>query len=177
MSRFWMAASALTVVLATLLVRATAANQAGSGTPGSFTGQVVSAAGALVVGGAASNPGHPVAGATVHLVPVTAIDVSTRMTASAIYAPPFTAEAYDEPLEDAIRIRGREFPQSRTNARGGFAIANVPDGRYFIHVTPGPNDTEHLPGGDRSRQSYALSDIRGRSMTIELSSRPSASAR
>src|SRR6188768_2403812 len=104
--RFWMAASTLTVALAVLMVRATAANQAGpaASRSGSFTGQVVSASGALTVGGAATNPGHPVVGATVHLVPVTAIDVSTRMTASAIYAPPFTAEAYDEPLEDAIRL-------------------------------------------------------------------------
>jgi Doubled CXXCH motif (Paired_CXXCH_1) len=177
--RFWMAASTLTVALAVLMVRATAANQAGpaAGRSGSFTGQVVSASGALTVGGAATNPGHPVVGATVHLVPVTAIDVSSRMTASAIYAPPFTAEAYDEPLEDAIRLRGKEFPQSTTNARGDFVIANVPDGRYFVHVTPGPNDTEHLPGGDRSRQSYAVSDIRGQSMTIKVSSRPSANAR
>ena len=176
---FWMIASALTAVLAALMVRAAAANQDGpeSGLNGSFRGQVLSASGALVVGGPASNPGHPVVGATVHLVPVTAIDTSTPMTASAIYAPPFTAEAYDEPLEDAIRLRGKAFPQSTTNARGDFVIANVPDGRYFIHVTPEPNDTEHLPGGDRSRQSYAASDIRGRSMTIKVSSRPSANAR
>ena len=105
------------------------------------------------------------------------LDFEPRMTASAIYAPPFTAEAYDEPLEDAIRLRGKGFPQSTTNARGDFVIANVPDGRYFIHVTPGPADTEHLPGGDRSRQSYAASDIRGQSMTITVSSHPSANAR
>src|SRR4029450_2292473 len=168
--RFWMAASALTVVLAALMGRARAANQAGQGSrlTSSFTGQGGSAAGGLVVGGAATNPGHPVVGATVHLVPVTAIDVSSRMTASAIYAAPYPAEAYDEPLEDAIRLRGKEFPQSTTNARGDFVIANVPDGRYFIHVTPASNDTEHLPGGDRSRQSYAASDVRGQSMTIKV---------
>ena len=59
--RFWMAASTLTVALAVLMVRATAANQAGpaASRSGSFTGHVVSASGALVVGGAASNPGHP----------------------------------------------------------------------------------------------------------------------
>ena len=177
--RFWMAASVLTVVLAALMARATAAGQAGPAASriGSFTGQVISASGAVAVGGTGSNPGHPVVSATVHLVPVTAIDVSTRMTASAIYAPPFTAEAYDEPLEDASRLSGKEFPQGTTNARGDFVIANVPDGRYFIHVTPGPNDTEHLPGGDHSRQSYAASDVRGQSMTIKLSSSPSPNAR
>jgi predicted CXXCH cytochrome family protein len=164
--RFWMAASVLAVILATLMARGTAADQAGSAVSGSsaFTGQVVSA-------------DHPVVGATVHLVPVTAMDLSTRMTASAIYAPPYPAEVYDEPLEDAIRLRGREFPQSATDARGNVVIANVPDGRYFIHVTPGPNDTEHLPGGDRSRQSYLAQGIRGQSMTIKLSSRPSPKAR
>ena len=177
--RFWMAASVLTVALAALMARATAAGQAGPAASriGSFTGQVVSASGAVAVGGTGSNPGHPVVSATVHLVPVTGIDVSTRMTASAIYAPPFTAEAYDEPLEDAIRLSGKEFPQATTNVRGDFVIANVPDDRYFIHVTPAPNDTEHLPGGDHSRQSYAASDVRGQSMTIKLSSSPSPNAR
>ena len=53
-----------------------------------FAGQVLSASGALVVGGDGVNPGHPVTGAKVLSVPVTAIDVTTRMTASAIHALP-----------------------------------------------------------------------------------------
>ena len=71
-----MAASLLTVMLitASMFPAAGAANQAARR---AFAGQVVSASGALSVGGAAANPGHPVAGATVHLVPTTAIDVTT----------------------------------------------------------------------------------------------------
>ena len=178
--RFWVAASLLTVILMALTLRSTAAgNQADRATSqrGPFTGQVLSASGALAVGGAPANPGHPVAGATIHLVPVTAIDVTTRMTASAIYAPPYPAEAYDEPLEDAIRLRGAGFPQSTTDARGNFVVSKVPDGKFFIHVTPGPKDTEHLPGGDQSRRSYVAEELRGRSMTIKVSSSPSAAAR
>ena len=99
------------------------------------------------------------------------------MTASAIYAPPYPAEAYDEPLEDAIRLRGAGFPQATTDARGNFVIANVPDGKFFVHVTPGPKDAEHLPGGDQSRRSYPAEQLRGQSMTIKVSSSPSAAAR
>jgi hypothetical protein len=117
------------------------------------------------------------AGATVHLVPVTAIDITTRMTASAIYASPFPAEAYDEPLEDAIRLRGAGFPQATTDARGNFVFANVPNGKFFIHVTPNSKDTEHLPGGDQSRRSFQAEELRGRSKTIKLSSNPSPAAR
>ena len=82
---FGLAASLLTVMLITgsMLPAAGAANQAAGS---AFAGQVVSASGAMFVGGAATNPGHPVAGATVHLVPITAIDITTPMTASAIYA-------------------------------------------------------------------------------------------
>ena len=133
---------------------------------GAFTGQALSASGAAGVGGA-----------TIHLVPVAAIDLTTPMTASAIYAPPFPAEAYDEPLEDAIRQRGSEFPQATTDSVGNFIIQNVPEGRFFIHVTPGPEDTEHLPGGDQSRRSYSAEQLRGRSMTIRVSSSASPSAR
>ncbi len=111
--------------------------------PTEFSGQVVSASGALVVGGEATNPGHPVVGATVHLVPTTAIDITTQMTASAIYAPPYPAEFYDEPLEDAIRLGGTNFPQSTTDSQGEFVITNMPDGKFFIHVTPAAEDTEH----------------------------------
>jgi hypothetical protein len=178
--RFWLAVSLLSaILLAEVILRGTAASWAiqTTGQAGQFRGQVLSASGAVVVGGAAANPGHPVTDAAIHLVPVTAIDVATRMTASAIYAPPYPAEAYDEPLEDAIRLRGAVFPQSTTDSRGNFVIANVPDGRFFIHVTPGPKDTEHLPGGDQSRRSYSAEQLRGQSMKIELSSSPSAAAR
>ena len=132
---------------------------------------------ASVVDRAPANPGHPVAGATIYLIPITAIDVTTPMTASAIYAPPYPAEAYDEPLEDAIRLQGATFPQSTTDAQGNFTIADVPDGRFFVHVTPGPKDAEHLPGGDQSRRSFRAAELRGQSMTIKVSSSPSASAR
>jgi predicted CXXCH cytochrome family protein len=121
--------------------------------------------------------GGPVAGATVHLVPVTAIDTTTRITASSIYAAPYPAEAYDEPLEDAIRLRGNEFSQATTDTRGNFTIDSVPDGRFFIHVTPAAGDASHLPGGDRSRQSYSAGNLRGQSMTIRLSSSATAAAR
>ena len=127
--------------------------------------------------GQVSSAGHPVAGAMVHLVPVTAIDATTRLTASAIYAAPFPAEAIDEPLEDAIRLRGAVFPQTTTDAQGAFLVAAVPDGKYFVHITPAPEDAEHLPGGDRSRQSYPAEQLRGQSMAIRVSSRPSGAAR
>jgi hypothetical protein len=156
--RFW---------LATLLLTLTATTQAQqpSVQAGQFRGQVSSAS------------GRSAAGATIHLVPVTAIDVTTPMTASSIYAPPYPAEDYDEPLEDAIRLRGTGFPQATTDARGNFVIPNVPDGRFFIHVTPNPKDLEHLPGGDLSRRSYGAGQLRGGSMTIKVSSRPSPAAR
>ena len=128
--------------------------------PAEFSGRVVSASGALVVGGEATNPGHPVVGATVHLIPATAIDVTTQMTASAIYAPPYPAELYDEPLEDAIRLRGTDFPRATTDAQGEFVIPTVPDGTFFVHVTPSPDDAEHLPGGDQSRRSYPAELLR-----------------
>lgn len=159
--RFWLVVALLGAVLAgQVMLRAAATAQ-----PGRIAGQVVGASGAAV------------AGAIVHLIPVTAIDVMTRMTASAIYAPPYPAEAYDEPLEDTIRRQGAGFPQATTDARGQFAISSVADGRFFVHVTPAAGDAEHLPGGDQSRQSHAADTLRRQSMTIRLSSRPSAAAR
>jgi predicted CXXCH cytochrome family protein len=142
-----------------------------------FRGQVVSAVLSGASGAAANANGHPVVGATVHLVPVTAIDTTTPITASAIYAPPYPAEAADEPLEDAIRLKGMSFPRAVTDARGQFVFATVPDGSFFVHVTPADGDVEHLPGGDVSRQSYAAGRLRGQSMTLKLSSHPSAAAR
>jgi hypothetical protein len=151
------------VIVIGIILAASPASQARQ--TNAFSGQVV------------IRPGSPVAGATVQLVPVSAIDVSTRMTASSIYAAPFPAEAYDEPLEDAIRLRGKEFPQSVTDARGNFSIPNIPDGKFFVHVTPASTDKQHLPGGDQSRKSLLADQLRGRSMTITLSGNPSANAK
>jgi hypothetical protein len=144
--------------------------------PSSFSGKVLSAAGAVVVGGDASNPGHPVVAATVYLVPTTAMDLSTKMTASAIYAAPYPAEAYDEPLEDAIRLKGSEFPQAMTDGQGNFRIEAVPDGNFFVHVTPAVDDREHLPGGDHSRNAYSVQQLSSEALTIEVSSSPSTTA-
>jgi hypothetical protein len=179
--RFWEATFVVASLLATLfMIRSALATspvpQASSQTR-QFRGQVLSASGASVAGGPSTNRGRPVTGATVHLVPVTAMDLTSRMTASSIYAAPYPAEAYDEPLEDTIRLRGKDFPQATTDAQGNFVIPNVPDGKFFVHVTPEARDTEHLPGGDQSRRSVPADSLRGRSMTIELSSSPSASAR
>src|SRR5262245_16494302 len=100
-----------------LIVRGTAepiAKQQATSEVGQFSGQVV------------ANAGRPIAGATIHLVPVTAIDLTSRITASSIYAPPYPAENYDEPLEDAIRLKGSTFAQAKTDDRGNFVIASVP---------------------------------------------------
>ncbi|HVQ64829.1 MAG TPA: hypothetical protein VMT78_09860, partial [Terriglobia bacterium] len=106
----WEGSLIVTSILITLFmirsVVATAPVQQPTAQSNPFRGRVVSSAGAAVVGGPSTNPGHPVAGATVYLVPVSAMDLTTRITASAIYAAPFPAEAHDEPLEDAIRLRG-----------------------------------------------------------------------
>jgi hypothetical protein len=176
--RWWLATWVVSMTLAAVVLRAIAAtgqNASATSPHRPFTGRVVSASGGSA--GATVNPSRAVAGASVHLVPVTAIDVTTRMTASAIYEAPFPAEAYDEPLEDAIRLRGGAFPRTTTNASGQFVFTSVPDGKFFIHVTPSANDAEHLPGGDQSRASHAADELRGRSMTIVLSSRPTSTAR
>ncbi len=132
---FWLVFCGLTALLVSaVLGAAPEATQPGrtAGPAGGFAGVVVSASAAPMAGRAAADPGHPVSGATVHLVPVTAIDTTTPMTASAIYAAPFPAEAYDEPLEDAIRAGGAGFPQATTDAQGRFAIAS----RARRHLLP-----------------------------------------
>ena len=179
--RSWTKALLTLVVVWAVSVTAGTQTSRGQRSPtrqaGQFRGQVVSASGAMAVGGPATNPGHPVANATVYLVPVAAIDTTTRITASAIYAAPYPAEAVDEPLEDTIRLRGTGFPRATTDPQGAFVIETVPDGTYFVHITPDPQDAEHLPGGDHSRQSYTAEQLRSQPMTIKVSSRPSAAAR
>lgn len=118
------------------------------------------------------NPvGVPLVGAKVYLVPATSINIAP-ITASDIYNPPYRAEAYDEPLEDAIRAKGMEFPNAITDTGGEFTIPEVPDGNFFVHAMPAQGDMEHLPGGDKSRSTYTAQYLRGRYMNIKVSSRP-----
>ena len=101
----------------------------------------------------------------------------TPITASKVYRSPHPAEAYDEPLEDAIRFRGKGFPQTKTDKFGKFKITKVPDEKFYVYVKPRKEDQEHLPGGDKSRKSYPSEHLRGTSMTIKVSSRPSSKAK
>ena len=122
-------------------------------------------------GDAVNSVGVPVTGAKIHLVPVSYIN-KAPIKASDIFYPPFKAESYDEPLEDAIRLHGMDFPNAVTDTGGRFIIPEVPDGKYFIYVTPSERDTEHLPGGDRSRLAIDARTLRSMAMTIKVSSRP-----
>src|SRR5687768_7549838 len=110
---FVLAASVLAAVLVTGIMLAAA----GAPPDGDeFRGSVVSPAGTQQRTGTTTATPRPVVGATVHLVPVNAIDVTSQITASSIYKPPFPAEAYDEPLEDTIRLHGDRFPQAKTDS-------------------------------------------------------------
>ena len=53
------------------------------------------------------------------------------------------AEIRDEPLEDAVRLRGATYHQGITDAGGSALIANVPFGSYFWFVQPAAGDSEH----------------------------------
>ena len=170
---FVFAACVLSALLTTrLILVATAAPPEAD----EFRGRVVSPTGPRTAGGKDDEAARAVAGATVHLVPVAAMDLRSPITASAIYKAPYPAEAHDEPLEDAIRQHGMRFPQAKTDSDGKFVIERVPDGQFYVHVTPDLKDAEHLPGGDQSRRSYSATQLRGRSMTITLSTTPSTKA-
>ncbi len=122
------------------------------------------------------NPvGVPVVGAKVYLVPAAAINTAP-IKASDVYYPPYRAEAYDEPLEDAIRAKGMEFPNAITDTEGKFIIPKVPDGNFFVHVMPAEGDSENMPGGDRSRSAYTAGYLRGKFINIKVSSKPPADA-
>ena len=105
---FVLVAFALAALIATRIVLAAA------GAPpeaDEFRGRVASPSGSGSADDRQGEGGRAIANATVHLVPVTAVDVTSPITASGIYQAPFPAEAYDEPLEDAIRLHGDRFPQ------------------------------------------------------------------
>lgn len=100
----------------------------------------------------------------------------TPITAGDVWNEPYLADAYDEPLEDTIRLHGKDFSQGKTDSNGRFAISGIADGKFYVHITPGQDDSYHLPGGDKSRESYTAEELRNGTMTIAVSSRPPADA-
>lgn len=124
-----------------------------------------------LLGRVVSSRDLPVADATVYLVPIGMIDM-TPITASAVFDEPYAADAYDEPLEDAIARHRDQLPSGKTDQQGHFRIFDIPDGRFFVYVAIADGDVEHLPGGDKSRASYDAQELRGHEKRIQLSSRP-----
>jgi len=61
-----------------------------------------------------------------------------------------TSEA---PLET---LAGSSLYSVTTDASGAYTISGVAPGSYFIHVAPPAADTSAFPGGDASRQSFAV---------------------
>jgi predicted CXXCH cytochrome family protein len=104
------------------------------------------------------DPRAPVASATVALVD------SFTLAASALDAPL-------EPLAAASPYTASTAPD------GSYAISGVAPGQYFVHVTPAASDEGNLlPGGDASRQSFALAAGAEHTADVTLSQRPSPSA-
>ena len=117
--------------------------------------------------------GLPVGGAQVYLVPVTAVN---QTPFNGFNVRTGTSENRDEPLEDPVRLGGAGFPQAVTNAAGQATVTSVPDARYFVFVAPAPGDTEHLPGGNRSRQAMDALTLSLATTEVVLSSQPGAAA-
>jgi len=104
-----------------------------------------------------------VAGAAVYLVP--AADVAKLRT-----APSFEIRRdvdNDEPLEDNLAAKRDNYPQGTTGPDGAFAIAEVPDGKYFVFVEPA--DREHLPGGDLAQKAMTAAELAATPLAIQLS--------
>jgi hypothetical protein len=128
----------------------------------------------LGLNGKVSGPsGIAVVGATVYLVPSTAVPTD-EITGAGVLAG--STVGFDEPLEDAVASMGPTFTQATTDANGNYSIAVVPDGRFFLYVEPGVGDLEHLPGGTYCRKSESAAAFRASTLDITLTSSPPAGA-
>jgi hypothetical protein len=118
--------------------------------------------------------GEPVAGATVYLVPADQVP-TTPITAADVRSG--AAEAYDEPLEDAVASAAASaFPRATSAADGTFALPQVDTTRsFFPYVDPaGAQPADLYPGGSLSRE--PRTNVGLHDLTIEVTGRPSASA-
>jgi hypothetical protein len=130
-----------------------------------------------VVGFVVDTAREPVAGATVYLVPTTAIPTDPIVLSTAADAMDgIRASALDEPLEDTIALQGDTLVKAVTDANGVYRIANVPAGSYYVTVVPAIADVTHLPGGTWCRRAQGQAALAGKQLNIEVSTRPSPSA-
>lgn len=122
--------------------------------------------------------GQAVAGAVVYLVPTDAVPKTPITSADVLSG---AADAYDEPLEDAVASAGAAaFPKATTGSDGAFTITGADSTKsYFPFVkvagaTVGGSAADLYPGGTLSRVARtgdALSK-----MEIEVTGHPSSSA-
>jgi len=127
----------------------------------------------LVTVSVVNHYGAGIVGATVYLVPATDVD-QTPFDAQDVLDG--VSEAYDEPLEDAIRLNGAGYLQAVTGANGKALITGLVEGKYFFFAMPAATDTEHLPGGSLSRVSQDWTEFRGTTVEVTLTGSPSATA-
>ena len=142
----------------------------GGGSGGSGGGASVAGDGTFLV---IDDTGAPIVGATVYLVPAGDVDDSP-ITATQVRIG--AAVDRDEPLEDPVRLNGSSYPHATTGADGKAFVQDILDIDYFWYVEPAAGDTEHLPGGSSCRFVKSFTDIVATTSTIQLSSRPGASA-
>jgi hypothetical protein len=120
-----------------------------------------------VKGSVVNKIGQGLSGANVYLVPVTSID-QTKITQANVLSGATTD--YDEPLEDAVRLKGSTFLRATTGSDGSYHIsASIPTGSYYLYVEPAITDTAHLPGGSRCRIAMDAKNLNGEVVSIEMS--------
>ncbi|MBF0244693.1 MAG: hypothetical protein HQL31_05425 [Planctomycetes bacterium] len=130
-----------------------------------------------VSGRVTDGTGSGVASAKVYLIPTASINKTAITGANVIDTTSRPAEAYDEPLEDAVRIGGSGFLSAVTDAAGSYAISSdIPTGDYYIYVEPAAADAAHLPGGDKCRIAMSTANFEGGTVNVELSGNTPSSA-
>ncbi len=106
--------------------------------------------------------GQAVEKATVYLIPAADVEAMAKIPTEIK-----RDSKNDEPLEDNLAANRDKYQKAATNKKGGFRIANVTDGKYFVYVEPG--DKGHLPGGDRANKAMSTAEFKGKPIKILLS--------
>ena len=119
--------------------------------------------GAVIKGVVSDGSNQPVVGATVYLVP--AGDVAKLAKAPSIEIKKNAPD--DEPMEDNLAANRDKYLKGKTDKKGNFSIAKVPDGKYFVYTEP--SDKAHLPGGDISNKSMTVAEMGKKPLKISLS--------